>query len=131
LADVHISQEAIDELFRDIDGPVGTLMREIADHIGLVATATVRVLNPKNTWSRKSSAYYTDPGRRGGHAKPPGYTKRNITTTVGHALSHDGYVFGGAEAPGNPGIFLEEPAEQMHEKYPFLTTGLWSVAEWL
>jgi hypothetical protein len=132
--DVNISQREVDELFQDIDGPVGLLMREIADHIAFVAAATVRVLDPSNrkmTWNFHSSAYYTDPGRRGGAFKPPGYTKRNITTTVGHAKLHNDYVFGGANAPGNPGLFLEEPAEQEHSKHPFLTTGLWSVEGWL
>lgn len=105
---------------RDIDGPVGDLMRDVAEQIGTVARATVRVRGAV-------------PGRPGQHrtgrnsnAKPPGYLKGAITTTVGHAKTRDGILFGGAEAPP-PGLFLELPAQQMHEKYPFLTTGLWAV----
>lgn len=120
---VTIHQQAVDELFRDINGPIGDLMRDIANQIATVARAKAPVLNPRNTRSPKSSAYLADDGT----IKTPGYTKRHITTTVGHSKLHDGYVFGGANAPGNPGIFLEVPAEQMHEQHPFLTTGLWSV----
>jgi hypothetical protein len=117
LSEVVISQQAVDELMRDIDGPVGDLMRDISKQIAAVARTRVRV--------REFGTHRTG---RTSDAKPPGYTKANITSTVGHSKLHDGYVFGGAEAPGNPGIFLEAPAEQMHEKYPFLTTGLWSVS---
>lgn len=121
--DVVISKQAVDELMRDIDGPVGNLMREISEQIKNVAIAHAPVLNAHNVRSLRSSALRTPEGV----IKTPGYTKRHITSTVGHSVLHDGYVFGGAEAPGNPGIFLEAPAEQMHEKHPFLTTGLWSV----
>jgi hypothetical protein len=33
-------------------------------------------------------------------------------------------LYGGVNAAGNPGIFLEAPAEQMTRKYPFLTTAM-------
>lgn len=115
---VAISQEAVDELLRDKDGPVGDLMREIAMQIADVARTVVRVREP-------------GPGRYGtgrtSNAASPGYTKRNIIGVVGNAKTHNDYVFGGANAPGDPGIFLEAPAEQMYEKYPFLTTGLDSI----
>ena len=123
MGEVVISQEAVNELFRDIDGPVGDLMRDIANQIATVAREKAPILNPRNVRSSRSSAFLADDGT----IKTPGYTKRHITTTVGHSKLHDNYVFGGAEAPGNPGIFLEAPAEQMHEKHPFLTTGLWAV----
>jgi hypothetical protein len=112
-----ISQEAIDELMRDVDGPIGDLMRDLSKQIAAVAREKVRVRIPGTQRTGRTS-----------NAKAPGYTKSHITSTVGHSSMHDDYVFGGAEAPGDPGIFLEAPAEQMHEKYPFLTTGLWSVS---
>ena len=117
MSEVEISQEAVDELMRNIDGPVGDLMRDVSKEMADVARTKVRVRIPR-----------TDRTGRTSNANPPGYTKEHITSTVGHAKTHDGILFGGAEAPGNPGIFLEAPAEQMHEKYPFLTTGLWSVS---
>lgn len=117
MSEVVISQEEVDALMRDIDGPVGDLMRDLSKQIADVAREKVRVRIPGTQRTGHSSS-----------AKPPGYTKANITSTVGHSKLHGGIVFGGAEAPGNPGIFLEAPAEQMHDKYPFLTTGLWSVS---
>src|ERR1700761_8446328 len=102
---------------RDIDGPVGDLMREVSKQMADVARAKVRVRVPGTHRTGRTS-----------NSKFPGYTKANITSTVGHAKTYDGLLFGGAEAPGNPGIFLEAPAEQRHEKDPFLTTGLWSVS---
>jgi hypothetical protein len=123
LNDVYISQQAVDEMFRDIDGPIGDLMRDIAHQIQKVAIEKAPVLKANNVRSLRSTALRTADGT----VKIPGYTKRNITTTVGHSKLHDGYVFGGANAPGDPAIFLEVPAEQLHHKHPFLTTGLWSV----
>jgi len=114
--DVTISQKAVDELMRDEHGPVGDLMRELADQMATVAREKVRV----RVYGRHRTG-------RTSNARLPGYTKAHISSTVGHSKLHGGILFGGAEAPGNPGIFLEAPAEQMHEKYPFLTTGLWSV----
>jgi hypothetical protein len=102
---------------RDIDGPVGDLMRDLATQMADVARAKVRVRIPGTNRTGRTS-----------NSKAPGYTKSSITSTVGHSKLHDNVLFGGAEAPGNPGIFLEAPAEQMHEKYPFLTTGLWSIS---
>jgi hypothetical protein len=122
--EVVISQEAVDELMRDIDGPVGDLMRDIAHQIEVVAVAHAPILKARNVRSLKSTAFRSGDGT----IKTPGYLKRHITSTVGHAISRDGLLFGGAESPGDPGIFLEAPAEQMHEKHPFLTTGLWSVS---
>lgn len=115
---VSISQEAIDELLRDIDGPIGDLMKELAEQMADIARIKVRVRVP--------GLYHTG---RTSNARTPGYTKSHITTTVGHSVMNNGYVFAGANAPGDPAFFLEAPAEQMNEKYPFLSTALNSV--WL
>lgn len=114
--DVHIDQTAIDEMLRDEEGIVGDLMRDLAVQIAVVAIAKVRVRVPGRQHTGRTS-----------NARTPGYTKSHITHTVGHAKTHDGLLFGGAEVDEDPGLFLELPAQQMHEKYPFLTTGLWSV----
>jgi hypothetical protein len=120
LNDVTINQDAVDELMRDEHGPVGDLMRDLARQMAAVAIEKVRV---RGTVIRKG-VHRTG---RTSNAQLPGYTKAHITYTVGHAKLSGGVLFGGAESPGDPGLFLELPAEQMHEKYPFLTTGLWSV----
>jgi hypothetical protein len=123
LNDVDISQRAVEDLMRDIDGPVGNFMRGVSLQMAAVATAVAPVIKPGSTWSARSSAYRLPDGR----FKPPGYLKSHITSTVGHSRLHDNYVFGGAEAPGDSGLFLEAPAEQLHEKHPFLSTGLESI----
>lgn len=101
---------------RDEDGPVGDLMRDVARQIAEVAYEKARVRVPGRQRTGRTS-----------NARAPGYLKSNITWTVGHSKLHDGLLFGGAESPGNPGIFLEAPAEQLYRPYPFLTTGLWAV----
>lgn len=117
---VNISQHDIDELMRDEEGPVGDLMRDLAQQMADVARIKVRIRGVRGIFGQH-------PTGRTSNANSPAYTKRHITSTVGHSKLHNEYLFAGAEAPGNPGIFLEAPAEQMHDKYPFLTTGLWSV----
>lgn len=117
---VHIDQKAVDEMFRDENGIIGDYMRLLANRIADVARIKVRT----RTIGRHREG-------RTSNAKPPGYTRANITTTVGHAKTRGGLLFGGANAPENPGLFLELPAEQiaLHnpDGFPFLTTGLWSV----
>jgi len=114
--EVHISQEEVDRLLRDEEGPVGNLMREFADQIASVAREKVPVRIPRRFKTGRTSS-----------ARAPGYTRANIASTVGHAKTHDDILFGGADAPEDPGLFLELPAKQIHEKHPFLTTGLESI----
>lgn len=120
---VIISDEAIEDLLRDIDGPVGDLMRDISKQIEDVAKVKAPILKARNVRSLKSSALRTEDGT----IKTPGYLKRNIKAVVGHSKLHNDHVFGGANAPGDPDLFLEIPAEQMHEQTDILQAGLWSV----
>jgi hypothetical protein len=120
---VTVDEQAVYEFMRDIDGPVGDLMREIARQLEAVAVEHAPILKAKNVWSLRSTAFRTADGT----IKTPGYLKRNITSKVGLAVTMDNMMFAGADAPGDPGIFLEAPAEQMHEKHPFLSTALWAV----
>lgn len=114
---VYVDAREVYELFRDIDGPIGRFLGECADEIAAVARGTVRVRTIPDR-------YHTG---RTSDARRPGFTKTFITTTVGHAVTYDGLLFGGAEAPEDPGLFLELPAEQIRNKghkFPFLSTGL-------
>lgn len=120
---VVIHQEAVEDLLRDMDGPVGDLMKQLANQMASVAREKAPILNPKNIRSWRSSALRTEDGT----IKMPGYLKRHITTTVGHSKLHNDYVFAGANAPGNPDLFLEIPAEQVHDQVDILQAGLWSV----
>lgn len=114
--DVQVSEEAIMAMLRDERGPVGDLMRELADQIASVAREKVPVRIPRRFRTGRTSS-----------ARAPGYTRANIESKVGHARTHDDILFGGADAPEDPGLFLELPAQQIHDKHPFLTTGLDSI----
>jgi len=114
--EVNISEEAVEDMLRDINGPVGELMRDLARQMAVIARDKVAVRIPGSHRTGRTSS-----------ARASGFTKSRITSTVGHSKLNNDHVFAGAEAPGDPGVFLELPAEQMHEKHPFLTTALWSV----
>lgn len=114
--EVTIDQKSVDELLRDERGPVGDLMHELASQIAAVAREKAPVRVPRRFKTGRTSS-----------ARAPGYLRANIESKVGHARTHGDILFGGADAPEDPGLFLELPAEQMHEKHPFLTTGLDSI----
>jgi hypothetical protein len=109
------NQAALDDLLKSVDGPVAKLLNELSAQVARVARSVVPVRNP----ARGSRGY----AGRNSTAHAPGYTKALIRPHLGKG-SLTGNLYGGANAPGSPGIFLEYPAEQMHDKYPFLTTGL-------
>lgn len=115
--EVHLSDAAVDDLLKSWDGPVGRMITELSDEITTVAKSAVRVRDPKSKAGRagpKSTAH------------PPGYTKALTRRHLGRG-SRTGNIYGGANAPGSPGIFLEYPAIQIAlnaHRYPFLTSGL-------
>lgn len=113
---VEISDEAVLAMLRDEEGPVGDLMRELADQIAAVAREKAPVRIPRRFRTGRTSS-----------ARATGYTRANIESVTGHATTHDDILFGGANAPEDPGLFLELPAKQMHEKHPFLSTALDSI----
>ncbi len=108
-----LNDAEITHLLNDIDGPVGQMLLRMAEDMARVARAKVRV-REGNVWSEATTT-----------ARPPGFTKAGIHAVVGHSAAGD--LFGSANAPADPTIFLEKRARQMHKAYPFLTTGLWSV----
>lgn len=109
--DVRIDEAAVFALVNDEDGPVGRFIQELAGQAAGVARGVVRVRTAP-TWSNRSNA------------RPPGFTKATIHTARGHA--GQGHFWASANAPADPAVFLEYPRED-RDKYPFLTTGLWSV----
>lgn len=120
LGDVTIEWDdrALDDLLNSMDGPVGMLISELSLRAALVATTVVHVLpgTPRSGyWNSRSTA-----------VRPPGYTKSRIRPHLAYG-SRTGHLYGGVNAPAAPSIWLEMPAEQMYETYPFLTTGLWSL----
>lgn len=109
----------LDQLLRSPDGPVGRLIAELSERVAVVARRTVPVRDPATRNRRRRAGLHST-------ARPPGFTKANIRVH-GPVRGHTG-LYGGVNAPGSPGIFLEYPASQMNRKYPFLTTGLDSLS---
>lgn len=113
---VHWNDAAYDELMNSVTGPVADLLRDLSGQVVTVAQAAVHVRTmDRHDRRRRAGANST--------AHAPGYTKSLIRPHLGRGTL-TGQLYGGANAPGSPGVFLEYPAEQMDRAYPFLTTGL-------
>jgi hypothetical protein len=102
--------KAVFDLLNSADGPVGELILELSERAAAVAKAVVRVRTQRGGWT----------------ARPPGFTKASIKVHF-PAWGSLGLLYGGVNSAADPTIFLEYPAEQMHQAYPFLTTGLFSL----
>jgi hypothetical protein len=115
---INWNDSAFDELLNSVDGPVGQMVLELSVQAADVARKVVRVRNPA-----------TRQGRAGRHstARAPGFTRADIRVH-GPVRGSLGGVYGGVNAAADPTIFLEQPASQMSRPYPFLTTGLESLA---
>jgi len=114
---VNLDDAEIFDMLNSADGPVGQLVTELSAQAAAVATGAVHVRpgTPRSTvWSSRSTAL------------PPGYTKARIRPHMGWGKA-TGNIYGGVNAPAAPSIFLEDPAEQMYDTYPFLTTAFWSL----
>lgn len=101
------------------DGVCAPMLIELAESAALVATTVVHVRpGTKRSVTREP----------GSDARPVGYTKTNIHPHLGWA---GGHIYSSANAPADPALFLEYPAEQIRryepDGFPFLTTGLWSL----
>lgn len=110
------SQAALDSLFGSVDGPVARLLMEVSGEAAMIARGAVHVrsMNPKDRRRRAG---------RNSTAQVPGFTKASIRAHLGRGTA-TGNLYGGVNAAGNAGVFLEYPASQMDRKYPFLTTAL-------
>jgi hypothetical protein len=112
--EVHLDDAAIYDMLNGADGPVAAMLYEISERAAAVARAVVPVRVPD-----------IDTGRRRRHSRgvstsyPPGYTLVSIHENVHW---YNGLIYGGVAAVEEPTIFLEDPAEQMKRKYPFLST---------
>jgi len=118
--EIRWDDRTLDELLKSPEGPVGKLLLDLSVQVADVARSVVRVRDPLTRDRRRRAG-------RGSTAHPPGYTKALIRPHLGRGTI-TGSLYGGANAPGSPGIFLEYPARQMDDRYPFLTTGLDSIA---
>lgn len=112
--EVHLNDVVIYDMLNGMDGPVALMLDEISERAAAIARATVRVRHLD-----------FDIPRRRRHSRgvstsfPPGYTLVSIHSNVHW---YNGLIYGGIAAVELPTIFLEYPAEQMHRKYPFMST---------
>lgn len=112
----HPDLTAIEEELRNPEGPVGELINDLSRQAAGVARMTVHVWpgTPRSTiWHKLTSTAIL----------PPGFTLETIATHFAQIGSQGG-MYGGVDATGLPTVFLEHPAREMHDRYPFLTTGL-------
>jgi len=107
VAEVRLDHTAIHDLLNGPDGPVTRLMTELSERVATVARVKVRVRSSPRT-PRSDSA-------------PRGFTKASIRADVHW---HQGLVYGGAVAAEEPTFFLEDPAEQLERRYPFMSTAI-------
>jgi hypothetical protein len=112
VADTTWDDAAIEEMLNTPEGLVGQFIIETSEQIAAVARSKVQIRRSRS-WSARSDA------------NPPGYTLGTIRPWMGYT---GGHIYGGANAAADPAIFLEKPRIDRNE-YPFLTTGLWSIAE--
>lgn len=117
MTDISWDEGAIDDLLNSIEGPVGQFIGELSLRASIVATAVVHV--------RPGTPASATTGRTS-NARPPGFTKARIRPHLARG-SRTGHLYGGVNAPADPTLFLEMPAEQMGRTFPFLTTGLFSL----
>lgn len=116
---IDLDDAAITALLTDPAGPVGELIAELSGQAAAVARIVVHVRpgTPRSgAWSARSTA------------RPPGFTRASIRVH-GPVIGSGGGLYGGVNAAADPAVFLEYPAEQMYESYPFLTTALDSLSE--
>jgi hypothetical protein len=111
--EIHLNDVVIYDLLNGADGPVAQMLDEISERAAAVARANVPVRRPHVGSVRRRP--------RGGFntAYPPGYTLVSIHSNVHW---YNGLIYGGIAAVEEPTVFLEDPAEQMHRRYPFMST---------
>jgi hypothetical protein len=116
MADVKWNDAELEWLLNSMDGPVGRFLAEKAAEMAAVATVFAPVQSPRNwSWGRRSSSYMP---------RSLGYLKGSVTPHMGYTRS--GRIFGGVNAAYGPTLFLEQPADQLHHAYPFLSTALYA-----
>lgn len=115
--EIQWDDKALDDLLNSIEGPVGQMIAELSARAAVVAVSVVHV--------RPGTPASATTGRTS-NARPPAFTKLNTKAHLARGAV-TGELYGGVNAPADPAIFLEMPARQMHEAYPFLTTGLYSL----
>lgn len=119
MVEIRWDEAALKDLLHSLDGPVGRYITEKAAE--LTASITIAApLQKRRNWSwnlAKSTAY--EPASLG-------YLKGSVRMKVGYTKA--GQLYGGTNAAYGPSLFLEQPAEQLHHKIPFMSASLYALS---
>jgi hypothetical protein len=116
VADVNLYDAEIADLLNSPDGPVGLVIEELSVKAADIAKINANIQKPWNwSWSFHKST--------SSMPRSVGYLK---SRTRAHfpAFNGLGLLYGGVNAPYAPTLFLERPARQQHDRYPFMSTAL-------
>jgi hypothetical protein len=123
LGNTRIDAGNVYEMLHDPAGPVGLLIGELSTRATAVAQANAHVYpgTPGSTiWNPRTSTAILPPG-----------TTRDSVQVHWPQIGSRGGLFGGVDANLLPTVFLEPvhryKSAQMHDRYPFMTTGLDSI----
>jgi hypothetical protein len=111
----NLNESTITAFLNDPYGPVGDLMGELGDEVAMKARALAPVRGG-TLWN--NSATLTS------NARPPGYLKSRIHGKRG--VSREGHLYGSANGPADPLIFIAYPAKQVTFRNMFMSTALYS-----
>jgi hypothetical protein len=116
MADKFILDDSTITVFlNDPYGPVGNLVGTLADEVAMKARATAPV---------RSGTLWNDSATLTSNAKPPGYLKSRVHGKRG--VSREGHLYGSANAPADPLIFIAYPAKHITFSNIFMSQALYS-----
>jgi hypothetical protein len=111
----YLNESTITAFLNDPYGPVGDLVGTLGDEVAMKARAAAPV---------RSGTLWNDSATPSSNARPPGYLKSRIHGKRG--VSREGHLYGSANAPADPLIFIAYPAKQVRFRNMFMTTALYS-----
>lgn len=111
----NLNESTITFFLNDPAGPVGDLVAELADEVAMKARAMAPV---------RVGTLWNDSATPTSNARPPGFLKARIHGKRG--VSRQGRLYGSANAPANPLVFIAYPAVQVEFRNTFMTRALYS-----
>jgi hypothetical protein len=116
MSGIDWNDAAIEDLLKSMDGPVGKFILEKTQQMTAMVRADAPVQKPENySWGKRSSSY---------EPRSAGYLKGGVHSAMGYTKTNQ--LYGGVNAPYGPTLFLEQPARQLHEKIPFMSSALYA-----
>lgn len=117
MADIRWDDAALEEMLNGMDGPVGRFLLEKSLEMTTLVEAAAPIQKKENwSWGKNSTSYMP---------RSLGYLKGSVHPHMGYTKS--GKIFAGTNAAYGPTLFLEKPADQMHQKIPFMSLALYAM----